>query len=716
MSIWDQLAEPFDERLQRRTSIMVKPSDGSRQFAYPCDAGSVGFHFDEGMFSAYEEDPYLTVRLDPFFYPSLYGAFAAPSPVAWREQRYRPDCVDRALLLPNAGLEVQETFCRPADDGYLWRLRWRSRSYYGMAQRLLFIVVSAPRLEDLRRCEDGFSFRPCRWPQGRDRAGRPQRLTSGQGLDRRLAADRRRDGLAGTFRMHVALRYLDFGTYDSTEDYRADIARGVLNRRLEGKQHLVLAIGTRAESAGSRPFHVKNLAGAMRVAPGVSHACALGISFRSVAHAASLTGRRRPEATIARRWNGWFERLPRLRSATPAVRHAYYKCWWTLRLNRYAHPRFGTTIVEAPVYPPGYWVVDLPIMELISRQDPEDRGHFYRVVMDLFCRAMSPRGVFPHAMYLAERKYGARWLNDKTQIGSIPNCAWAVLAYHRLSGDTKRMKRWYPYLMRYYRFLCREHDPEGLHLWSLNHVHDSFDTTPTSERVRTGQEPHCYPPEYASERALYERSLAAMARRLGRGGEAAELEAAARATRAALTRRLWDARQGWFGVRHADGTLDSRVGMPGLYPLAYGLASRSQAEAARRHLRRLLCAHGVRTYAPGQPGYRETYWRGPVWPTSILYGAAAARMMKDGRMVRQIREGLARFVRANPSVWELLEGDSGEPASTDYGFIGGTGFGGASLCGSGALVAAFQELDGRDILPRWAATTAVRRRREGTKS
>jgi hypothetical protein len=113
---------------------------------------------------------------------------------------------------------------------------------------------------------------------------------------------------------------------------------------------------------------------------------------------------------------------------------------------------------------------------------------------------------------------------------------------------------------------------------------------------------------------------------------------------------------------------------------------------------RLVCKHGVRTFAKGQYGYSESYWRGPVWATSILYGLGAALRYYPG-LVEPIYQGLLNYCLAQPTIWELLEGDSGDPAATDYGFLGGNTYGGVSLCGAAALIAALRMREGLEFLP-----------------
>ncbi len=695
-NLWAELTEPFDEKIARRAAIMLKPRDESRQYVYPMHTGVMGFQFDEGMFSGYEENPYLSIHIAPWYYPSYSGPFAAPSSVVWESQTYAPDCVQRTVLLPNAGFRVNEFFCRPEDDALLWRMVFRNLANYLQYRIIFFIVVSAPEIRRLRVRPHGFAFRPARLPCATDAAGRPRRMSANTGLDRRPLVERRQDPLAGDFDMFLSVEALDWGSYDTTEDYLAAINQGRLNRHADGRRHLVLAV----KAEPDRPRESQAPTGRFRdiTAPGArGRTIALGLSYRSLAQAARVAAAHDPIAPIARRWNHWLRALPPLASRNPRAQKAYYKNWWVVRLNYYKHPRFGHMVLEAPVYT-GFWICNHPTADLISRLDPVDRGGSFRMAMDLFCRAMNAHGCFPHAMYLKEKTYGAQWLAAEPGVASIPNTAWAVLAWYRARRDRAALKRWYPYLARYYGFLCRAHDPDKNNLWCITSLHDSFDTTPTSERVRQRFEPHIYTPEYGSEKFFYEDALARMAVLLGCNHEARMYRRSMKTTLAALHTTLWDEKQGWFGARHADGSLDSRIGLPGLFPLAYGLATPHQAELARPNVLRLICKYGVRTFAKGQPGYAESYWRGPVWATSILYGLGAAlRYYPD--LVDPIHEGMLNYSLAHPTIWELLEGDRGAPAATDYGFLGGSAYGGVSFCGAAALIAALRMRDQQAFLP-----------------
>lgn len=695
-NIWAQLSEPFDEKIARLTSVMLKPRDESRQFVYPMHQGVMGWQFDEGMFAGYEEDPYLSIQIAPLYYPSWCGKFAAPSPVVWEKQTYAPDCVQRTALLPNAGFRLDELFCRPEDDALLWRIQSHNLADYIQYRIMFIIVVSAPVIKRLRALPRGFALRPARLPFKKDAAGNWRKLSANVGIDQRPLVDQRQDPLAGNFDMFLAVDAADWGSYDTTEDYLAAINQGPLNRRTCGKKHLVLMVKAepdrpRESAALKKQFRDITTVGARE------RTISLGISYRSLAQAARVAAGRDPLPGIARRWNSWLTALPGIKDKHPRAQKAYYKNWWMVRLNYYKHPRFGHTVLEAPVYV-GYWIFNHPTADLISRLDPVDHGHSFRVAMDLFCQAMNAQGCFPHAMYLHEKTYGAKWVAAGHGVASIPYTAWPVLAWYRACRDRAALRRWYPYLGRFYDFLCREHDPLKHHIWSINSLHDSFDTTPTSEMLRQRLEPFVYTPEYASERFFYEDAMAQMAGLLGRQAEARQYRQAAGITLAAIHKYLWDEKRGWFGARHADGSLDSRIGVPGLVPLAHGLATPHQAKLARRNVERLICKYGVRTFGKGQYGAKETYWRGPVWSASILFGLGAVlRYYPD--LADRVYQGMLNYTLAHPTVWELLEGDSGKPAVTDFGFLGGVAYGGVSFCGVAALIAAFRMKDGKKFFP-----------------
>ena len=78
MDIWNLVREDFDEKLPRRTAVLVKEDDWGLPFAYPCDFGGVGWNLDYREQTTYDEAPLATVRFGDYSFPDLTGEAAAP--------------------------------------------------------------------------------------------------------------------------------------------------------------------------------------------------------------------------------------------------------------------------------------------------------------------------------------------------------------------------------------------------------------------------------------------------------------------------------------------------------------------------------------------------------------------------------------------------------------------------------------------------------------
>jgi glycogen debranching enzyme len=158
----------------------------------------------------------------------------------------------------------------------------------------------------------------------------------------------------------------------------------------------------------------------------------------------------------------------------------------------------------------------------------------------------------------------------------------------------------------------------------------------------------------------------AVVSRITGSGDPSYWDEEAEKSRRALDSYLWDG-SGWYGCLHQDGGLDSRVGVDGLFTLAYGYTDQNRARSARKNFVRLLAPYGVHTFAPEQEGYCENiYWRGPAWPTSCCLGLAAAmRWYPD--LAEKVKDGFVSFLLLHPSVWECMNPVTGEIARGDKG-------------------------------------------------
>lgn len=357
-------------------------------------------------------------------------------------------------------------------------------------------------------------------------------------------------------------------------------------------------------------------------------------------------------------------------------------------------------MIEAlPVYR-GYWQWALPAHETASDLDPELGSQWIKSLIDMLLEYQREDGYVTHAIYLDEDTPGERWA--RRSIIQTPHIPWVALRYFSKTGDADSLRRWFPALKRYYGYLCGSRDAGfmGLHLWGIITSFDTgLDTTSVFEKVTYEEdgvrERFCYPAIFAAERARYEQAMAKIASQLG-SGEQSFWEDQTRQTIDAMNEHLWDERKNWYGVIHEDGSQDTRVGVDGLFPLAYRLVDADRARAARESFRQLIATYGIRTMAPDADGFRpDNYWRGPVWPKAISMGAAAAVNYYPD-LVDEVRQGAVNFALKHPSIWECMNADTGEIARGDGGMMATPAV--SSNVGSSELLAALLLMRGEPML------------------
>lgn len=620
MDTWNLVKEDFDEKLPRRTAVLVKEEDWGLPFAYPSDFGGIGWNLDYREQTTYDEAPVATLRFGDYSFPDLTGKAAARNSLIFRKMEYLPGLVRREATFSTIGLTALERLGQAPQGGWSWQidLTGCNLPHHPLRKKLYLTVTFA---DPQTRVTDEDGILACE--------------TSGKTL-------------------YLAVAGAAHGVYDTTEDYQDAIAQGHAgNRRTRGK-HLVLEL-----DLGFTEY-------------GQTHALRLGMSFQSAAKALRASRVHDLEARLQTKWNDWFATLPPLEDATERDRRAYYKCWWTVRTDYYKHPRWGKSVLEAlPVYR-GFWQWALPAAQWHASLNPEITSDFTRRVLDLFLKYQRDDGYVTHAIYLHEEEPGSSWARGN--IIQTPHIPWVAMRYYNDTGDLKSLKRWYPPLLRYYDYLNSSRDEEflGLHLWGIITSFDTgLDTTAAFQKVTYGEdgvrERFCYPAIFAAERCRYEQAMGKMAALLGE--DEAPWQQAAEATRKAMDRILWDRRRKWYGVLHEDETLDTRVGVDGLFPLAYGLVSQSRADQMKRNFASLLEPYGTCTVAPGEPGYyADSYWRGPAWPKSCSMAmGAAVRYYPD--LVDQVRDGLVSFLLRYPNVWECMNAWTGDIARGDLGLM-----------------------------------------------
>ncbi|MFP4444162.1 MAG: MGH1-like glycoside hydrolase domain-containing protein [Spirochaetia bacterium] len=634
VSIWENCAEEFDQRIDRRTAVLIKENLWGLPFAYPGPFDGLNWFLDNRMVSTYDEDPAIVLRFAEFSFPDIAGKNPTRNSLVFNEMASFPGLVMRNFRFSNLGLRGKERFFQAPGGGFSWRISLECITH---PCKSLDTILSL----SLGGKDDG----SCRVDEAD--SGLQVFSFSGRGDDDTVYLCGKFKGYRTAFRAEECGAFLkESGTAASEEEGNGGYLFLANHLILSGGESTTLSFGLSFESPGKA-------AAAFKAAEGDGE-----------------TGLPRGIPVLESGWNSWFRSLPELPAASERDRKAYYKCWQVVRNNYYRHPRWGYTVLEAlPVYR-GFWQWALPAVQRHACENPEAGAAFAKKVLDMFMNHQRGDGYITHAIYIDEETPGERW--SEKGIIQTPHIPWVALRYHGITGDTGSLRKWYPKLEAYYRYLDRTRDDEmkGLHLWgAVNSFDTGLDTNPVLQRCTYGEdgimEDYCYPAILGAERIRYEEAMAVISRITGLA-DPAYWEKEADKSRRALDNYLWD-ETGWYGCLHQDDELDTRIGVDGLFPLAYGYTDQYKARAARKNFIRLLAQYGVHTFAPEQEGFcSDIYWRGPAWPTSCCLGLAAAmRWYPD--LAERVKDSFISFILRHPSVWECMNPVTGEIARGDMG-------------------------------------------------
>jgi len=148
-------------------------------------------------------------------------------------------------------------------------------------------------------------------------------------------------------------------------------------------------------------------------------------------------------------------------------------------------------------------------------------------------------------------------------------------------------------------------------------------------------------------------NLSRIARRLGQGAMAEELETEHRITAEAVNAALWDEERGFYFDRLGDRLL-SRMHIGSFWALIAEVATPDRAERMARLLddpETFGLPYGVPSLAKSDPDYdlENGYWRGPVWCPAMYMLLCGLRTYGFDRTARRIAE---KFYTATKHVWE----------------------------------------------------------------
>lgn len=643
-NIWEIVGEDYDHSLQRLTAIIVKESDFTRYYAYPDEWNTLGYCFNFSDKTVYDNPPKFKIDFAVYGYPDLMKK-CSKNYIVYDECKYYPSLVKRSFSYSNLGLRGIEKFGQVVDGALSWKINFECTNEGFQFDKQLYTILSS---------DEKFSI-----------------INHSGGIE--VVFDE--------IRYFIACNTsTDFGLYENDHNMKSELSTGKISMNNKEGYYLVLS---------------QNI----KLSPGESTEISFGMSSVSEElsfKAANIEGM---EKNISVKWNNWFNSLPGLKFVDERELKTYYKCWWTIRTNYYNHPKWGYSIVEAlPVYK-GLWQWAIPSVEWHSDQNTEYTSEWIKKAMDMLIESQREDGYITHAIYIDEEKPGERWAKGKG-IVQTPHLPWVAVRYYNVTGNLEALKSWFGPLKKYYKYLCRSRDEEFefLHLWGITTSFDTgLDTTPVFQKVTYGEmgekEEYCYPSIFAAERCRYEQAMGKIAELIGENPNKWYDEA--EITLQAMNKYLWDENKKWYGVRHQNSFLDTRVGVDGLFPFVYHLVDDEKSVLMKENFSKLIGTFGIRTVAQDEPGFREDiYWRGPSWPKTCSLGMEVCRYYYPD-LIEDTFNAVLNMALSHPNIWECYNVRTGELARADLGFVCTPGV--SSNVGAGDIIGSLFIYHGIDM-------------------
>lgn len=652
-NIWDMLGDDFDSSIPRLTAITIKENDYTCSYCCPVPMDRVGYYFDFTDKTGYDNPPKFRLDFAAYEYPNLQNS-SGRNHIVFEKCTYYPSMVKRQFSYSNLGLRCTEYFGNPVEDALLWRIEADCLTVGFKLKKTLYTILSS---------DYEFSIIP----------GESE-------------VEIRFDDL----NYHIAVNHkADFRLYQDESSMKAYMSKDKTSTAAKKGNYLVIAQDIELDPADK---------------------IVLDFGLSSVSGNTALKAIKcdNIEEAISTNWNKWFDSLTSFPFKDEAEKKAYYKCWWIIRTNYYDHPRWGRMVLESlPVYK-GLWQWAIAAVEWHSDQNTEHTSEWIKKALDMFTEYQREDGYITHAIYIDEKNPGEGWAQDGVGTVQTPMLPWAALRYYYSTMDKASLERWYKHFEKYYEYLCRTRDRAfmDLHLWGITTSFDTgLDTTSAFQKVTYGEngskEDFCYPAIFAAERCRYEITMSKIAKLLGYKED--EWLKEAEKSKKAMNEHLWDEAKKWYGVLHQDGTLDTRVGVDGLFPLAYHLVEPDRASIMEESFKRLIGEYGIRTVAQGEPGFcANTYWRGPAWPKTCSLGMEISRYYYP-QLLEKVHSSVIKMTLNYPNIWECCNATTGELARSDHGFLCTPGMssnvGAGEIIGSLLIHKSFNVFSIEDILP-----------------
>jgi hypothetical protein len=291
-----------------------------------------------------------------------------------------------------------------------------------------------------------------------------------------------------------------------------------------------------------------------------------------------------------------------------------------------------------------------------------------------------------HVLATGEDSYPLPW-------GRInpPLLSWVEWDYFQVTGDTARLARVLPPLLRYDEWIEKNRRRGDGSYWFADCGSSGMDNSPrTARHDHHGAETGFI--DLAAQQALSALSLARIATAAGQAALAETCQQRHRERAAYLNATLWNRRHQFYYDRHTDGNFVNCKTAAAFWPLLAEAAAPEQAAALAAHLedpREFNRPNPVPSLAYDECNYQDHggYWLGGVWaPTNymIIKGLRKNGQRALARRIAVRYLDLLYRVWKNyepHTLWECYAPEMDAPAINEYGqrcrpdFVGWTGLG-----------------------------------------
>ncbi|HYE26342.1 MAG TPA: trehalase family glycosidase [Clostridia bacterium] len=197
-----------------------------------------------------------------------------------------------------------------------------------------------------------------------------------------------------------------------------------------------------------------------------------------------------------------------------------------------------------------------------------------------------------------------------------PLFAWAELENYRITGDLARLRRVYPVLARYYRWLDRNtRTPMGNGLYFQTAFGSGMDNVPRAD-LKKGTWT-----DASLQMALFARNLQSIAELAGQKNEVEEWRREYERLRKTINRVAWNASDGYYYDVQPDGQPTRVRHIGAFWSLLSGVADDAQVKALVEHLKdpkEFYRPHLFPSLAASDPHYDKmgNYWVGSIWAST----------------------------------------------------------------------------------------------------